>query len=135
LQEPRLNSEKTASKLAKKLKKERDWEWINGKFNSKDSSAVVLIEEGVFLPENHKELQRIIEQCKLKDSNKSYEVISENNQVTTLKLIPPCTKTLSEARGVVTAEYQNQLEKEWIEELRNKYEIKIHKDVLESIAE
>jgi peptidyl-prolyl cis-trans isomerase SurA len=131
----KLKDEKTASKLAKKLKKERDWEWINGKFNSKDSSAVVLIEEGVFLPENHKELQRIIEQCKLKDSNKSYEVISENNQVTTLKLIPPCTKTLSEARGVVTAEYQNQLEKEWIEELRNKYEIKIHKDVLESIAE
>lgn len=131
----KTKDEKTATKLAKKLKKERDWEWINKKFNSKDSSAVAIIDEGIFLPENNKELEQIIVQYKLEESNKSYYVINADNQVTALKLIPPCIKTLAEARGVVTADYQNQLEKEWIKELRNKYEIKIHKDVLESIAE
>ncbi|MFT5822034.1 MAG: peptidyl-prolyl cis-trans isomerase SurA [Crocinitomix sp.] len=42
----------------------------------------------------------------------------------------PRKREFSEARGLVTAAYQNQLEKEWIEALRKKYAIKIHEDAL-----
>ncbi len=42
-------------------------------------------------------------------------------------------KTLEEAKGLVTADYQGYLEKEWIESLRSKYPVKIHQDVVDSI--
>lgn len=42
----------------------------------------------------------------------------------------PRKREFSEARGLVTAAYQNQLEKEWLEALRKKYTITIHEDAL-----
>lgn len=49
------------------------------------------------------------------------------------QLLPPAPKELAEVKGLVTAEYQNYLEKEWIKELRSKYPFTVHKDVFESI--
>ncbi|MCK4664075.1 MAG: peptidylprolyl isomerase [Bacteroidales bacterium] len=49
------------------------------------------------------------------------------------KKVAPCPKTLQEAKGLITADYQTYLEKEWIKELRNKYKITINKEVLDSI--
>jgi len=48
-------------------------------------------------------------------------------------VVPPSPKPLSEARGLVTAAYQDQLEKDWIKELRAKYPVKVQQDVLYSI--
>ncbi|CAN5418951.1 peptidylprolyl isomerase [soil metagenome] len=42
-------------------------------------------------------------------------------------------KSLEEAKGLVTADYQGFLEKEWIDSLRKKYPVKIHEDVVDSI--
>lgn len=42
----------------------------------------------------------------------------------------PRVKELNEIRGTMTSAYQNELEKEWIENLRAKYEVKVHEDVL-----
>ncbi len=42
-------------------------------------------------------------------------------------------KSLEEAKGLVTADYQGFLEKEWIESLRAKYPVKINQEVVESI--
>lgn len=42
-------------------------------------------------------------------------------------------KTLKEARGAVTSEYQNQLEKDWIKELRSKYNITVDEAVVKSL--
>lgn len=49
------------------------------------------------------------------------------------RIVPPAPKSLDEARGAVTAAYQDDLEKAWIAELRAKYPIVIDKDVLYSI--
>lgn len=46
------------------------------------------------------------------------------------KVLPPEHKTLSEAKGLITADYQNVLEKQWIETLRKKYKVEINRDVL-----
>lgn len=66
--------------------------------------------------------------------------ISENvviNGVTSFAVIHqvlgPEPKLLSEARGIITADYQNFLEQEWIMELRRKYPFEINQVVLESI--
>ncbi|MCB9166367.1 MAG: peptidylprolyl isomerase [Flavobacteriales bacterium] len=49
------------------------------------------------------------------------------------QVLPPTPKSFDEARGAVTAAYQDQLEKDWIAELRAKYPVRVDKDVLYSI--
>jgi peptidyl-prolyl cis-trans isomerase SurA len=49
------------------------------------------------------------------------------------KLIDPRPKKLDDIRGQVTADYQDNLEKEWIKVLREKYPVKINQDVLSKI--
>lgn len=49
------------------------------------------------------------------------------------QLIKPEVKTLNEAKGLITADYQNFLEKEWIQQLRGKYPVVVNREVLDSI--
>ena len=49
------------------------------------------------------------------------------------KILPEQTKKFEEARGLYTADYQNYLEKQWMQQLRNKYAIHVNNDVLENI--
>lgn len=49
------------------------------------------------------------------------------------KLLPPQPKALDEARGYVIADYQDFLEKEWVESLRQRYSVKVNEAVLNSI--
>ncbi len=53
--------------------------------------------------------------------------------VSVLKKLDPEPKSLNEARGLVTADYQAFLEKEWIETLRKKYPVTVNKEVLSNI--
>ncbi len=48
-------------------------------------------------------------------------------------MLPPQIKELHETKGVVTADYQSFLEKQWIEELRKKYTVKINEEVLKQV--
>jgi peptidyl-prolyl cis-trans isomerase SurA len=47
--------------------------------------------------------------------------------------VKPEHKTLSEARGIITADYQNFLEQEWLKELKQKYTVTVNQDVLSKI--
>jgi peptidyl-prolyl cis-trans isomerase SurA len=49
------------------------------------------------------------------------------------KIVPPGPKSFQDAKGMVTADYQNHLEKEWLAELRKKYTVTIDKNVLATI--
>lgn len=63
-------------------------------------------------------------------------VIRQNNEiklVSILNLLEPQPKPLQEVKGLVTAEYQNYLEQQWVSELRNKYTWKVDEKVLDSI--
>ena len=44
------------------------------------------------------------------------------------EIIPPQVKKLEEVRGEVLADYQNYLEEQWIEELRDKYAVKMNEE-------
>ena len=61
------------------------------------------------------------------DSNGGYFFVVVND------ILPSGHKTLDEARGLVTADYQNYLEKQWIDSLKMKYEVKVNQDVLSTI--
>jgi len=49
------------------------------------------------------------------------------------QILPPEPKKLADARGYIIADYQAQLEKEWIEELREKYPVTIDQAVLKTL--
>jgi peptidyl-prolyl cis-trans isomerase SurA len=49
------------------------------------------------------------------------------------EIVPPEPKKLEETRGAVLADYQKYLEKQWIKELNNKYEVNINEKVLNEI--
>lgn len=45
----------------------------------------------------------------------------------------PEQKTLGEAKGLVTSDYQAELEQQWMERLRQKYPVKVNQSVLEKV--
>ncbi len=49
------------------------------------------------------------------------------------KILRPSIKELDECRGLVTADYQNHLEKEWIKSLRAKYPVHVNEELLSRI--
>lgn len=57
----------------------------------------------------------------------------ETRTVWMLQIVNPEPKPLQEVKGLVTAEFQNYLEQEWVKELRSKYTWKIDEKVLQSI--
>ena len=50
------------------------------------------------------------------------------------KTLSPTPKELNEAKGLITADYQNYLEQQWIKELRAKYDVEVFEPVVESFA-
>ncbi|HMO40426.1 MAG TPA: peptidylprolyl isomerase [Saprospiraceae bacterium] len=50
-----------------------------------------------------------------------------------MEVIPPKLKTLQEARGYIIADYQDYLERQWVETLRKQYPVVIQQQVLKSL--
>ncbi len=50
-----------------------------------------------------------------------------------MEVIPPKMKTLQEARGYIIADYQDYLERQWVETLRKQYPVVIQQQVLKSL--
>lgn len=62
--------------------------------------------------------------------NKPYEFEGKYYVVKLTQDLPIMRKEFSEARGAVTSDYQNYLEKTWLEELNKKYPVKVNLEVL-----
>ncbi|MDQ3016725.1 MAG: peptidylprolyl isomerase [Bacteroidota bacterium] len=50
------------------------------------------------------------------------------------RVIPPQPKSLEEARGYIIADYQDQLEKEWVASLQKKYPVKVDESVFKTLV-
>lgn len=72
-----------------------------------------------------------------KEGSISDKVVDEQRDRVILKrvvrIVEPKPKSLDEARGYIIADYQDHLEKQWIDSLMEEYEISINDQVLESI--
>lgn len=65
------------------------------------------------------------------------DVDEESSQAFFVKIseiMPPALKTLEECRGYVIADYQDYLEKRWVETLRKNASVEVNKKVLESLV-
>jgi peptidyl-prolyl cis-trans isomerase SurA len=67
-------------------------------------------------------------------NNKPFELDGKFYVIKISEILPPAQKELSESKGIVTSDYQNFLEKEWLEELKIKHPIKINNTVLYSLG-
>ena len=86
-----------------------------GKFEKGDNAYVDQVEKKVGVSN------------KLKTNNSVVIVVIK-------EILPPQTKELKEARGLITADYQNYLEKEWIKRLHEKHKVQVNEEVLKSLA-
>jgi peptidyl-prolyl cis-trans isomerase SurA len=69
-----------------------------------------------------------------KGVNKAYELDGKTYVIKVNEKLEPKQKELSEAKGTITSDYQNFLEKAWLDELASKHTLKINKDVLYSLG-
>jgi peptidyl-prolyl cis-trans isomerase SurA len=121
--------EKIAKEVRKMLEAKKTEKEITDKLNKK-SALDVSVENVTFLKGENKDVdanwkQGIAPEIKQADGKVNILVIN--------KLTPKTPKKLAECRGMVTSDYQNYLEKEWIANLRNNHKIEVNKDVLSTI--
>ena len=121
---------KTLALVKKKAKKGYDDQFIKDEIN-KDSQLLLQIENGVFQKGDNDNVDKIEWKKQVSDkwSQDGKIVFVEITEV-----IPTQPKELFECKGLVTAEYQNYLETKWIEELKNKYEVHINREILSKIT-
>lgn len=123
------NSAKNAKSVERMLKKGATPSEIKDSVN-KSSALNVRIEEDTW----ERGEQRILD---LLDWNKGEIAVLENEGVHYVvhlqDVIPAQPKAIDEARGIITAEYQNHLEKSWIETLRNNFNYTVNREVLHSL--
>ena len=66
--------------------------------------------------------------------NAAYEVDGKFYVIVVSKKLNPSQKEFGEAKGAITSDYQNYLEKNWLEELAKKHTVKINNEELYSIG-
>lgn len=115
---------------AKKLAAKKAASVVLAKLNKK--GELVSIEESLAEQGNNESYKDMV----WKTGKTSKAVTTKDNKVTFMKIdeiLPPEQKPFDKARGYVVADYQDKLEKEWVEELANKYKIAVAEDVFNSL--
>lgn len=121
--------EATAKKVRKMLKDKKTTKEILDECN-KDSQLNVTVDHKMWVKGENDLVDRNWKQgVSKKNEMKDNRVVF----VSVDKIEPSRPKTLQEARGAVTTDYQNQLDREWVESLKAKYPVTINRDVLKMV--
>ncbi len=122
--------EKEAAKVRSLMKKKKSDKDIIAEIN-KDSQLNLNVDTKIF---NQGENEFVDKNW---NPGTSIDIKSDKDKkvviVVTNKLLKPEPKSYTEAKGMVTADYQNYLEKEWISSLKSKYPVSIDKAVLATV--
>lgn len=117
-------------KFAKKNGKDA----VLAKYNTEDKKVISVTEKKVEKSKKEVELGAI----KWKAGETSEPATNPKNQSVQFSKVEAITpskpKTLKEARGYVVADYQDHLERQWIEELRADYKVNINQKVFDSLV-
>ncbi len=117
---------KEARKMIKKKKSDSE---IAATLN-KDSSLNINIKDSKYAKGDNEIIDKLEWKTGLSaDMNNNNQVVF----VDVKSILAAQPKKLDEARGLITADYQNFLEKSWITELRKKYSYSVNEDVLKSM--
>lgn len=118
-----------AHKLA--LKKNSDAEKIKEKLNKSSADAKISTIEGKY----EKGQYNVVDDIEWKVGVTPVEILDDSSYrfIVVKALLQPEPKTLKEAKGYVVSDYQEYLEKTWIEHLRRKYPIVVDEKVLTAL--
>ena len=108
-------------------------EKVLAKFNKADSPQVIAQAERVLEQGRHRVLSDM--EWRVGAMSKT-EVDPRDKTITFMKIeriIPASPKSLDEARGYVVADYQDHLERRWVQELQQRYKVEVNREVLESL--
>ncbi len=95
-----------------------------------DSLDILTIQSGKFSGKDNPVLEKIAWKPGISEEMKTDDgVVFVNIR----ELVKPEPKELNEARGLITADYQNYLEAQWIKDLRMKYPVVVDKEVFAKI--
>lgn len=111
----------TATAVTKMIASGRAADEIQKELNEKNALAVGLKESKFEKGENS-----LLDSLGWKKGVNSYNFPDGHITIVWIKdIIPAGPKKLQEAKGIITADYQTYLDKEWIKELREKYPVKV----------
>jgi peptidyl-prolyl cis-trans isomerase SurA len=120
--------EATAKKVRKMLKQKKTTKEIQDELN-KDSQLNVTTEHKLYT----KGESDIVDRNWHPGTSGNQSVDGRVKFVVVDHIEPARPKTLQEARGAVTTNYQNQLDKEWIAALKAKYPVTVNREVLRMV--
>jgi peptidyl-prolyl cis-trans isomerase SurA len=119
-----------AKNVTKLLSKRNKKGYNNNDFLSKinvDSQLALKIEENKYAKGDNPEVDKATwEKGAISNINKDKAIVI----VEVKNVLPPKVKLLNEIKGLVTSDYQNYLEQEWVKELKAKYTVVVNKEVL-----
>jgi len=126
------NNKENAEKIYKLIKKKTPTDSIIKQLSKNSSLDIKLTHSGKF---EESKIAYIKDHSIKKGLNKPYQTDGHYYVVNVKKIIKPQTKEIYEARGIITSDYQNFLEKTWLEELEKKHKVIIHEDILYSLEQ
>jgi len=123
-----------SEEICKKVKK-----WVKKKYADTTISRMahdihplsLAIKTGKFQEGDHVVLNHI----KWKKGKYMVQIDGKHYFVVVKKKWPAMPKTLAEARGPITSEYQNMLDKQWIKELKKEYPVTINQATLDTFLQ
>ena len=119
----------SAKKVQTLLNEGKSSDEVKTALNTKEMVNIILT-EGVYETDQDelpKELEIMKGVSKIIPNNDSFVVVNIKD------VIAPGVKSLDDIRGRVTSNYQNQLETEWISELRSKFDVEVNKKTLKKL--
>lgn len=121
--------EKTKIGAMKMAKAGKTKEEISAKFNKKLKGTVVFDMSKHEKGSNSKmdQLWNTKGVSDIPNENNTYKFIIVDG------VVGPEPKTLKEAKGMVTSDYQNHLEKEWLKEMRSKYPVTVNQNAIDNL--
>lgn len=75
----------------------------------------------------------IIDSFEWKVGENIFEKNGRNYLVVVKSIIEPTYKTFDEAKGIVVSDYQNYLEKQWVNSLKTKYKVEVNEDEVKKL--
>ena len=106
-----------------------DWADTLRKTFNNDSTIRIRVEKGIFKKGDNTLVDRDVFKQKVKTTPmKDYPF-----DATYGKILKKGPEEYTDLKGLVTADYQDMLEKEWVKELRKKYTVTVDKEVLKTV--
>ena len=103
---------------------------LEQQFN-KESALTLQVTEGPFEKGEHP----VVDAVSWEEGKHRLEKDGRVYLVEVEAILPPAPKQLDEVRGQVISDYQEYLEAQWVQSLRNKYEVEVNQEVLEQTLE